>query len=151
MLRIEPLIRCFATDVTLCGGTQRGKARAKILNNMVLFETVSALSEAVAVAKQRRRSEIAAHTLSKGSAEWFALRNHGMKAIVPGNFPEQSVLDPELCAEGFILCVAELAEEDAIRLRGAELMGEILQEAIDAGSKGGAYLAGDRRSMSMGA
>src|SRR5882757_9618745 len=46
---IEPLIRCFATDVTHCGDVGAGQV-TKILNNMVLFETVNALSEAVAVA-----------------------------------------------------------------------------------------------------
>jgi 3-hydroxyisobutyrate dehydrogenase len=84
---IEPLIRCFATDVTHCGGVGAGQV-TKILNNMVLFETVNALAEAVAVA---RRSGVdpalLLGTLSKGSADSFALRNHGIKAIVPGIFP----------------------------------------------------------------
>jgi len=48
---IEPLIRCFATDVTNCGSVGAGQV-TKILNNMVLFETVNALAEAVAVAKR---------------------------------------------------------------------------------------------------
>ena len=47
---VEPLIRCFATDVTHCGDVGAGQV-TKILNNMVLFETVNALSEAVAVAR----------------------------------------------------------------------------------------------------
>ena len=87
---IEPLIRCFATDVTRCGDIGAGQV-TKILNNMVLFETVNALAEAVAVA---RRSGVdpalLLDTLSKGSADSFALRNHGIKAIVPGNFPERA-------------------------------------------------------------
>ena len=37
---IEPLIRCFATDVTHCGDVGAGQV-TKILNNMVLFETVN--------------------------------------------------------------------------------------------------------------
>src|SRR5689334_23321459 len=40
---IEPLIRCFATDVMHCGDVGAGQV-TKILNNMVLFETVNALS-----------------------------------------------------------------------------------------------------------
>ena len=47
---LEPVIRCFATDVTHCGDVGAGQV-TKILNNMVLFETVNALSEAVALAK----------------------------------------------------------------------------------------------------
>jgi 3-hydroxyisobutyrate dehydrogenase-like beta-hydroxyacid dehydrogenase len=87
---IEPLIRCFATDVTLCGDVGAGQV-TKILNNMVLFETVNALSEAVAVAKHNGVDpKLLLDALSKGSADSFALRNHGMKAIVPGNFPERA-------------------------------------------------------------
>ena len=87
---IEPLIRCFATDVTHCGEVGAGQV-TKILNNMVLFETVNALAEAVAVAKHNGVDpKLLLDTLSKGSADSFALRNHGMKAIVPGNFPERA-------------------------------------------------------------
>ena len=58
---------------------------------MVLFETVNALAEAVAVAKHNGVDpKLLLDTLSKGSADSFALRNHGMKAIVPGNFPERA-------------------------------------------------------------
>src|SRR5205823_6048146 len=87
---IEPLIRCFATDVTLCGAVGAGQV-TKILNNMVLFETVNALSEAVALARHSGVDPaLLLDTLSKGSADSFALRNHGIKAIVPGNFPERA-------------------------------------------------------------
>src|SRR5829696_6249098 len=87
---IEPLIRCFATDVTHCGEVGAGQI-TKILNNMVLFETVNALAEAVAVARHNGVDPtLLLDTLSKGSADSFALRNHGMKAIVPGVFPERA-------------------------------------------------------------
>ena len=87
---IEPLIRCFATDVTRCGDVGAGQV-TKILNNMVLFQTVNALAEAVAVAKRNGVDPaLLLDTLSKGSADSFALRNHGLKAIVPGNFPERA-------------------------------------------------------------
>ncbi len=133
---IEPLIRCFATDVTRCGEVGAGQV-TKILNNMVLFETVNALAEAVAVA---RRSGVdpalLLDTLSKGSADSFALRNHGLKAIVPGNFPERA-FSTEYALKDLSYAL-ELAEDAGVKIRGAELIGTILQEAIDAGS-GGAY------------
>jgi 3-hydroxyisobutyrate dehydrogenase len=133
---IEPLIRCFATDVTHCGDVGAGQV-TKILNNMVLFETVNALSEAVAVAKHSGVDPaLLLDTLSKGSADSFALRNHGMKAIVPGNFPERA-FSTEYALKDLSYAL-ELAGEAGIRIRGAELIGEVLQEAIDAGS-GGAY------------
>jgi 3-hydroxyisobutyrate dehydrogenase len=60
----------------------------KILNNMVLFETVMALSEAKVIAKvagvdpKRPFDELA-----KGPADAFALRNHAMKPVLKDDFP----------------------------------------------------------------
>jgi 3-hydroxyisobutyrate dehydrogenase len=133
---LEPLIRCFATDVTRCGDVGAGQV-TKILNNMVLFETVNALAEAVAVAKRNGVDPaLLLDTLSKGSADSFALRNHGLKAIVPGNFPHRA-FSTEYALKDLSYAL-ELAEDAGIRIRGAELIGQILQEAIDAGS-GAAY------------
>ncbi len=133
---IEPLIRCFATDVTLCGGVGAGQV-TKILNNMVLFETVTALAEAVAVARHSGVDpELLLQTLSKGSADSFALRNHGLKAIVPGAFPERA-FSTEYALKDLSYAL-ELASDAGVTLRGAELTGTILQEAIDAGT-GKAY------------
>jgi hypothetical protein len=133
---IEPLIRCFATDVTHCGDVGAGQV-TKILNNMVLFQTVNALAEAVAVA---RRSGVdparLLDTLSKGSADSFALRNHGLKAIVPGNFPERA-FSTEYALKDLSYAL-ELASDAGIEIPGAELVGKVLQEAIEAGS-GAAY------------
>ncbi len=129
---IEPLIRCFATDVTHCGEVGAGQV-TKVLNNMVLFETVNALAEAVAVAKHNGVDpKLLLDTLSKGSADSFALRNHGMKAIVPGNFPERA-FSTEYALKDLSYAL-ELASDAGIRIRGAELIGKVLQEAIDAGS-----------------
>jgi 3-hydroxyisobutyrate dehydrogenase len=129
---IEPLIRCFATDVTLCGDVGAGQV-TKILNNMVLFETVNALAEAVAVARHNGVDpKLLLDTLSKGSADSFALRNHGMKAIVPGNFPERA-FSTEYALKDLSYAL-ELAADAGLKIRGAELIGTVLQEAIDAGS-----------------
>ena len=133
---IEPLIRCFATDVTNCGAVGAGQV-TKILNNMVLFETVNALSEAVALAKYSGVDPaLLLDTLSKGSADSFALRNHGIKAIVPGNFPERA-FSTEYALKDLSYAL-ELAADAGVKIRGAELVGQVLQEAIDAGS-GDAY------------
>jgi 3-hydroxyisobutyrate dehydrogenase len=133
---IEPLIRCFATDVTHCGDVGAGQV-TKILNNMVLFQTVNALAEAVAVARRNGvEPALLLDTLSKGSADSFALRNHGLKAIVPGVFPERA-FSTEYALKDLSYAL-ELAGDAGIRIRGAELIGQVLQEAIDAGS-GGAY------------
>ena len=133
---IEPLIRCFATDVTHCGEVGAGQV-TKILNNMVVFETVNALAEAVAVARRNGVDpKLLLDTLSKGSADSFALRNHGLKAIVPGIFPERA-FSTEYALKDLSYAL-ELARDAGIKIRGAELVGKILREAIDAGS-GEAY------------
>ena len=133
---IEPVIRCFATDVTHCGEVGAGQV-TKILNNMVLFETVNALAEAVALGRHNGVDPaLLLDTLSKGSADSFALRNHGIKAIVPGNFPERA-FSTEYALKDLSYAL-ELAADAGIKIRGAELIGQVLQEAIDAGS-GAAY------------
>ena len=128
---VEPLIRCFATEVTLCGGTGAGQV-TKILNNMVLFQTVNALAEAVAIARHSGvEPKLLLETLSKGSADSFALRNHGMKAIVPGDFPLRAFSTEYALKD---MCYAlELAAQGGIQPRGAALVSAILQEAIDGG------------------
>jgi 3-hydroxyisobutyrate dehydrogenase-like beta-hydroxyacid dehydrogenase len=89
--RIEPLLRCMGSDVTHCGAPGAGQA-VKLLNNMVLSITVVALAEALAVAKASGAVDPALlfEALARGSADSFALRNHGMKALLPELHPEQA-------------------------------------------------------------
>jgi len=134
--RIEPLLRCIGTDITHCGGVGNGQV-VKILNNMVLFQTVNALAEALALGKRSGvEPALLFDALSKGSADSFALRNHGMKAMLPGAYPERA-FSVEYAAKdnGYALA---LGRETGMRLRGAALLEEILEEARGAGH-GAAY------------
>ena len=80
-------------------------------------------SEAVAVARHNGVDpKLLLDTLSKGSADSFALRNHGMKAIVPGVFPERA-FSTEYALKDLSYAL-ELAGDAGIKLRGAELIGE---------------------------
>ena len=129
--RIEPLLRCVGSDVTHCGGVGNGQV-VKILNNMVLFQTVNALAEALALG-QRAGVEPALlfEALAKGSADSFALRNHGMKAMLRGAYPERAFSVAYAAKDnGYAL---ELGRETGVRLRGAQLLAEILEEAKAAG------------------
>ena len=88
--RIEPLLRTMASEVTHCGEAGAGQA-VKILNNMILFQTGVALAEALTIARANGiDGKVLYETLTKGSADSFALRNHGMKAMLPGVFPERA-------------------------------------------------------------
>jgi 3-hydroxyisobutyrate dehydrogenase len=134
--RIEPLLRCIGTDLTHCGGAGSGQV-VKILNNMVLFQTVNALAEALALGRRAGVDPaLLFDALQKGSADSFALRNHGVKAMLPGAYPERA-FSVEYAAKdnGYAL---ELGREAGVRLRGAETVAAVLEEARAAGY-GGAY------------
>lgn len=128
---IRPLLACFASDITHCGAVGAGQV-VKILNNMVLFQTVVALSEALAVARRSGvDGAVLFETLAKGSADSFALRNHGMRAMLPGEFPERAFsVEYALKDLGYAL---DLAAADGLRLAGAEVAGELLREAAARG------------------
>ena len=53
-----------------------------------------------------------------------------MKAIVPGDFPERA-FSTEYALKDLAYAL-ELAADAGIKIRGAELVGKVLQEAIDA-------------------
>lgn len=134
--KIEPLIRHFATEVTNCGGIGAGQV-TKILNNMVLFQTVNALAEAAAIARRSGvEPKLLFETLSKGSADSFGLRNHGLKAMIPGEFPERA-FSTEYALKDLSYAL-DLARDVGLSTPGAELAGSVLQEAIDNGY-GAAY------------
>jgi hypothetical protein len=129
--RLQPLLALVATDVTLCGPVGSGQI-VKILNNMVLIETVVALSEAMATARRAGlNGKVLFETLTKGSADSFALRNHGMKAILPDRFPERS-FSTEYARKDLSYALA-LAAELGIRLHGAENADGLLRQAAESG------------------
>lgn len=116
--RIRPLIAMFATDITHGGGVGAGQV-IKILNNMVLYETVQALAEARAIgARAGVDPERLFTALSTGSADSFALRNHGMKAIVPQVFPERAF--PVTYARKDLLYAVALADSVGVNASGAK-------------------------------
>jgi 3-hydroxyisobutyrate dehydrogenase-like beta-hydroxyacid dehydrogenase len=129
--KLQPLIATFATDITHCGAVGAGQV-VKILNNMVLMQTVVALGEALETAKRAGLdAKLLFDTLAKGSADSFALRNHGMKAMLPDAFPERAFSTEY--ARKDITYALDLAKSVDIKLQGAELADKLLGEAIDAG------------------
>jgi 3-hydroxyisobutyrate dehydrogenase len=129
--RVWPLIATFGSDITRCGAVGCGQV-VKILNNMVLFETVVALAEAKAIGERAGvDAALLFDTLSKGSADSFALRNHGMKAMLPGEFPERAF--SVRYARKDLLYALQLAEETGVDARSAELVDAWYQAAIACG------------------
>lgn len=87
---VKPLIATFASDIALCGPVGSGQV-LKILNNYLLFQAGNALAEARIIAKRAGiDTGLLFDVLSKGSADSFALRNHGVKSMLPQEFPENA-------------------------------------------------------------
>jgi hypothetical protein len=129
--QVRPLLATLATDITHCGGVGAGQI-VKILNNMVLVETVVALSEALALARRAGLDgAVLFETLQKGSADSFALRNHGMKAMLPGTFPERA-FSTDYARKDLSYALA-LGRELGVDLRGAGTADDLLRQASEAG------------------
>ena len=129
--RLEPLLRHMGEDVTHCGDVGAGQI-VKLMNNMVLFQTVSALAEALHIARRSGvDDQVLLETLAKGSADSFALRNHGMNALLPEIFPT-SAFSARYALKDNDYALA-LAAAAGVSADGAELVARRLQESINAG------------------
>lgn len=129
--RVKPYLDCFAAEVTRCGPPGAGQAM-KLINNMVLFQNVLAVAEALAVIRKLGLDpQKALETLSKGSADSFALRNHGMKAMLPNEFPENAF--PVEYALKDLSYALELAKMVKIELTGLKSVKAALEKAAAAG------------------
>ncbi len=128
---LRPFLATMGEEVTHCGALGAGQV-VKIMNNMVLFQTVAALAEALAIGRRAGvDGEVLLSTLAKGSADSFALRNHGLKAMLPGRFPAEAF--PTAYALKDLRYALDLAADVGISAHGAELMARRFQATIDAG------------------
>jgi 3-hydroxyisobutyrate dehydrogenase len=129
--RIAPYLRCFATDVLHCGPVGAGQV-VKLMNNMVLFETGAAIAEALAIGRQSGVApEVLLDALSRGSADSFALRNHGKNAMLPRTYPERAF--STRYAQKDLDYALALAAQAGVEAPGARLVRERFTRAIEAG------------------
>ena len=125
--RIRPYLAWMGSEVTLCGPVGCGQV-VKLLNNMMLFEIGSALAEAIAIGRRAGVEErLLLETLSKGSSDSFALRNHAMKAMLPRRFPTDAFGTDY--ARKDLAYALELAREAGVNAEGAEVARRRLDEA----------------------
>jgi 3-hydroxyisobutyrate dehydrogenase-like beta-hydroxyacid dehydrogenase len=129
--RIEPLLRHLGNEVTYCGEAGAGQA-VKILNNMIIFQTGVALAEALSIARAHGvDGKMLFETLTKGSADSFALRNHGMKAMLPGVFPERAFSTDYALKD--LSYAIQMAEEAGVPALGADVARELMERAKELG------------------
>ncbi len=128
--RIEPYLRCMGTEISHCGGIGTGQVM-KLMNNMLIFENVSALAEAMAIATRAgvdraRVFEI----LTKGSGDSYAMRKHGTH-MTSGEYPDDQF--PTTYSLKDLRYALNLAERVGVDAQGAKLVEQRFLEAIDRG------------------
>jgi 3-hydroxyisobutyrate dehydrogenase-like beta-hydroxyacid dehydrogenase len=128
---IRQLLETMGTDVTHCGPVGTGQV-VKILNNMLVFENTAALAEAIAIGRRNGvPPETLLATIAKGSGDSFVLRSHGLKSLVPGDFPERAFSTRYAIKD--LSYALEMADEAGLQVAGARLAMQRLKDAEVAG------------------
>lgn len=128
--RVAPWLSYMGTDVAYCGPVGTGTVM-KLMNNMVLFENVSALAEAMAIATRAGvpRSRVL-DLLGQGSADSFALRRHG-SFMTSGDYPTDRF--PTTYSLKDLDYALDLADQVGVDAKGARLIRERFSEIVDRG------------------
>lgn len=141
---IKPILETMGTEVTHCGTVGAGQV-VKLMNNMVVFETTMAIAEAISIAEASGvDGKLLYETMAKGSADSFVLRNHGLKHLVPQDYPEQA-FSVRYAAKD-LAYARELAAQAGVKARGADLVAQLFDDSIRAGD-GERYTPVIRRLM----
>jgi 3-hydroxyisobutyrate dehydrogenase-like beta-hydroxyacid dehydrogenase len=128
---IRQVLETMGTDVTHCGPVGTGQV-VKILNNLLVFENTGALAEAIAIGRRNGvQPDALLATMAKGSGDSFVLRNHGMKSMVPQEFPERA-FSIRYAMKDLSYALA-MADEAGLDVPGARLAMRRLQDAEAAG------------------
>jgi 3-hydroxyisobutyrate dehydrogenase len=129
--RIRPILETMGTDVTLCGPIGCGQV-VKILNNMLVFQHCAALAEAIAIGRRNGvPADVLLPTMAMGSGDSFVLRNHGLKAMLPGVFPERAFSTRYAMKD--LSYALEMAEASGLDMAAAKLTMQRLKQADAAG------------------
>jgi len=139
--RLKPHLSCMGTEVTHCGPVGAGQA-VKLMNNMVVAQTVVALAEALAVARASGAVDprVLFETLTKGSADSFVLRNHGMKSLLPDSHPTQGAFPTSYIIKDLSYALA-LAESAGVTLEQASTTRRLMERTVAAGYRDNYYTA----------
>ena len=129
--RVRDYLACMGTDITHCGGPGTGQV-VKILNNMLLFDTCVSIAETLVMGERAGVDpQLLVETLSKGSADSFALRTHATKAMLADDYPEDAFSVRYALKD--LNYALEIADEAGVNARAGQLVREYFSQAIDAG------------------
>ena len=139
--QLRPLLACMGTEITHCGPVGAGEA-VKLMNNMVVAQTVVALAEALAVARASGAvdPEVLFTTLTKGSADSFVLRNHGLRSLLPDRHPTEGAFPTTYILKDLSYAIA-LAESAGLTLEQASATQRLMERTAEAGYRDHYYTA----------
>src|SRR5215813_14626758 len=131
--RLMPYLQSMGSEITHCGPIGAGQV-VKLMNNMVVADTVVALAEALAVARGSGLVEprVLFETLMKGSADSFVLRNHGMKSLLPDRHPTEGAFPTRYILKDLSYAI-ELAESAGVALEQAATTKRLLEATAATG------------------
>jgi 3-hydroxyisobutyrate dehydrogenase-like beta-hydroxyacid dehydrogenase len=131
--RLSPYLATMGSEITHCGPVGAGQV-VKLMNNMVVADTVVALAEALAVARASGIVEprVLFETLMKGSADSFVLRNHGMKSLLPDRHPTEGAFPTRYILKDLSYAIA-LAESCGLTLEQAATARRLLERTAALG------------------
>lgn len=128
---IQPVLSAMGSDIMHCGAPGAGQV-IKIMNNMVLFQTVQALAEAVTLAEGAGvDGKTLLETMTNGSSDSFALRNHAMKSLLPESYP-QKAFSVRYAAKDLAYAL-DMAAEQGVAAPGAANVAARFEDAITRG------------------
>jgi len=128
---VLPYLATMGSDITHCGDVGAGQT-VKILNNMIVFMTAHALSEALLIGREAGVDpKLLFETMALGSSDSFVLRNQGFKSLVPGQFPLQAF--PTEYALKDLSLALELARDGGVVAEQATRTHALLEKTRDAG------------------
>jgi len=139
--RLRPYLACMGAEITHCGPVGAGQA-VKLMNNMVVAQTVVALAEALAVARASGAVDpkILFETLTKGSADSFVLRNHGLKSLLPDHHPTAGAFPTSYIIKDLSYAIG-LAESAGLSLEQAGVTKRLMERTAEAGYTDSYYTA----------
>ena len=133
--KLAPLFACMAEEVQYCGSGGNGIA-TKLLLNMVIAQSVIALAEALTLGRRVGLDGARLFEAFRSGCDSFALRHHGLTALLPGCFPEGRFSTCYMLKD--LDYVLQMAQNQGATLDGTAHARDLLQRTADAGH-GDAY------------
>ena len=133
--RVSPLLQHMAEEVQHCGPSGSGTA-TKLLLNMVIAQSVVALAEALSLGREAGLDGARLFRAFRHGCDSFALRQHGMNALLPGNFPEGKFPTRYMLKD--LSYVMALKDQLGLTLDGMDATHALLEKTVAAGL-GNAY------------